>query len=71
MLLFFFFLSHSLKKLINFYLTNSQSQPPNKICMEGTRFSAWSYNVGGGLGGNNCCNPKSLFFSICSQKYSR
>lgn len=57
-------------KLINFYLTNSQSQSPNKICMEGryTLFClvlqfwrrAW---------GNNR-NPKSLFFSICSQKYS-
>lgn len=65
-----FFLSHSLTKLINFYLTNSQCQSPNKICMEGryTLFClvlqfwrrAW---------GNNR-NPKSLFFSICSQKYS-
>lgn len=61
-MLLFFFLSHSLMKLINFYLTNSQSQSCKKIlhgrkvptfCL-GLKFwrRAW---------GNNH-NPKSLFF---------
>lgn len=66
----FFFLSHSLTKLINFYLTNSQSQSRNKFCMGGRYpLSCSGLKIWRRAWGNNH-NPKSLFFSICSQKYS-
>lgn len=66
----FFFLSHSLTKLINFYLTNSQSQSRNKFCMGGRYpLSCSGLKIWRRAWENNH-NPKSLFFSICSQKYS-